>query len=89
MSTLREAVSIVLEGFTLPDDVRKILETAYYMPQKTYIYSPAPDAANHLLGLVDALDSAFISSWQSTAAWQQQLDRARDYLIVMGMKEPQ
>lgn len=28
--TLREAVGTVLEGFTLPHDVRKILETAYF-----------------------------------------------------------
>lgn len=30
--------------------------------------------------LVDALDNAFISSWQSTAAWQKQLDAAREHL---------
>ena len=29
-SSLRAAVFTVLEGFTLPHDVRKILETAYY-----------------------------------------------------------
>lgn len=28
--TLKEAVGIVLEGFTLPDAARKILETAYF-----------------------------------------------------------
>jgi hypothetical protein len=28
--------------------------------------------------LVNALDSAFISSWQSTAAWQKQLDQLRE-----------
>jgi hypothetical protein len=28
--TLTEAVAIVLEGFNIPSDVRKILETAYY-----------------------------------------------------------
>ena len=33
-----------------------------------------------VLALVDALDGAFISSWQSTAAWQQQLDAAREHL---------
>ena len=27
---LRDAVFTVIEGFTLPNDVRKILETAYY-----------------------------------------------------------
>ena len=30
--------------------------------------------------LVEALDRAFISSWQSTAAWQSQLDAGRAYL---------
>jgi len=30
-----------------------------------------------LRDLVHALDNAFISSWQSTAAWQAQLDAAR------------
>ena len=30
--------------------------------------------------LVKALDGAFISSWQSTAAWSKQLDAAREYL---------
>lgn len=33
-----------------------------------------------LKDLVAALDSAFISSWQSTAAWQKQLDSARELL---------
>jgi hypothetical protein len=30
IETLRSAVGVVLEGFTLPHDARKILETAYY-----------------------------------------------------------
>lgn len=35
MSDLRTVVGQVLEGFTLPTDVRKILESAYYQePQK-------------------------------------------------------
>lgn len=37
--------------------------------------------ADQLLSdLVAALDGAFISSWQSTAAWKAQLDAAREYL---------
>ena len=28
--TLKQAVGIILEGFTLPDAARKILETAYF-----------------------------------------------------------
>ena len=30
--------------------------------------------------LVQALDNAFISTWQSTHAWQKQLDEAREYI---------
>lgn len=33
-----------------------------------------------LESLVKALDSAFISSWQSTAHWKKELDEARQYL---------
>ena len=36
--TLREAVGLILEGWTLPDDVRKILETAYFSePQRQWV----------------------------------------------------
>lgn len=38
------------------------------------------EAMAFLASLVEALDGAFISSWQSTAAWQTQLDEARDFL---------
>ena len=37
-------------------------------------------ATAYLADLVQALDGAFISSWQSTAAWQKELDAAREYL---------
>lgn len=43
----------------------------------------APDAIERLANLVDALDGAFISSWQSTAAWQSQLDSAREFLAAI------
>lgn len=33
-----------------------------------------------LQALVTALDKAFISSWQSTADWQKELDDARELL---------
>ena len=33
-----------------------------------------------LADLVAALDGAFISTWQSTAAWQKELDAAREYV---------
>lgn len=39
-----------------------------------------PTSANLLAELTNAVDSAFISTWQSTADWQKQLDRAKEYL---------
>ena len=40
-----------------------------------------PDNPNQLLkDLADALNNAFISTWQSTDAWQKQLDAANTYL---------
>lgn len=41
------------------------------------------DAVEFLRALVAALDNAFISTWQSTAAWQKELDDAREYLEDM------
>lgn len=38
------------------------------------------DAVDCLRQLVDALDNAFISSWQSTSGWEKQLDQARALL---------
>lgn len=38
------------------------------------------EALPHLRELVKALDGAFISSWQSTAAWKKQLDAASEWL---------
>lgn len=40
-----------------------------------------------LESLVKALDSAFISSWQSTAHWEKELDEARQYLEQIKEKE--
>jgi hypothetical protein len=39
-----------------------------------------PTAVELLKNLVTALEGAYISSWQSTHAWQQQLDDARTWL---------
>ncbi len=33
-----------------------------------------------LQALAEALDGAFISSWQSTSSWQKELDAALSYL---------
>jgi hypothetical protein len=33
-----------------------------------------------LRDLVNALDGAFISSWQTTAGWQKELDEARAFI---------
>ena len=38
------------------------------------------EAFRRLRELATALDSAFISTWQTTAAWQKQLDAALEYL---------
>ena len=38
------------------------------------------DGVEFLRALVAALDGAFISSWQSTHAWQKELEAAREYL---------
>lgn len=38
------------------------------------------DAETLLRELATALDNAFISSWQSTWAWQKQLDAALEFL---------
>lgn len=54
---------------------------------ETLAKNPMPQAAKHLQALVIALDSAFISTWQSTAAWQKQLDAAREYLAAHGIKD--
>lgn len=41
-----------------------------------------------LRDLVLALDNAFISTWQSTHAWKNQLDAAREHLRqIDNMKE--
>jgi len=47
---------------------------------------PLSDAPLHLLNLVKALESAFISTWQSTAGWQKELDAASEYLTAHGIK---
>lgn len=38
------------------------------------------NAMSYLKELVKALDSAYISSWQSTAKWQEELDEAREFI---------
>lgn len=40
----------------------------------------SPDWKDLLTQLVEALDNTFISSWQSTAGWQKQLDQAMEAL---------
>lgn len=41
-----------------------------------------PTPIGLLSGLAGALDNAFISTWQSTAGWQRQLDEAKEYLAA-------
>lgn len=42
-----------------------------------------------LQDLVEALDGAFISSWQSTAAWDKQLNAARNHLELVQLQRAQ
>ena len=42
------------------------------------------EALEVLRALVEALENAFISSWQSTAAWQEQRDSAHALLTKRG-----
>lgn len=45
------------------------------------------EAEQLLEALVKALDGAFISSWQSTAFWDAEIEEARDYLEEMRARE--
>lgn len=46
-----------------------------------------PVAVELLRDLVKALEGAFISSWQSTHAWQKELDAAREWLDALEFKQ--
>lgn len=39
------------------------------------------EAKKLLFALVFAVDTAFISSWQSTAYWEKELQAAKDFLL--------
>jgi hypothetical protein len=45
-------------------------------------------AASYLESLVNALDNAFISTWQSTAEWSAELKAARAWLSARAALEP-
>jgi hypothetical protein len=64
-------------------------QSGYYDGKKAAqpAQKPQTNAEGYLSDLVYALDNAFISSWQSTAAWKKQLDAAKDYLAAHGVKE--
>lgn len=40
-----------------------------------------------LKNLAEALDGAFISSWQGTHAWQDQLEAAQEYFYKKELRE--
>lgn len=62
-----------------PHDARQIaLEQVNIEAARRWVASSA--AEKLLKDLVHALDNAFISSWQSTHAWQKQVEDARDFL---------
>jgi len=54
MSELRVVVGQVLEGWTLPDDVRKILEAAYYAAPAAQTHPDLVLIKRSLLGAVFA-----------------------------------
>jgi len=59
----------------------------YYAVESLYLRASPPqadvvDGIERLRNLVNALDGAFISSWQSTAAWSKELTSAREYLAA-------
>lgn len=45
------------------------------------------EAERLLKELTEALDSAFISSWQSTHTWQFQLDEAKEYFYRKELRQ--
>ena len=73
---LRDAVFAVLEGFTIPHDVRKILETAYYAA----LTAPAPalDA-----GVVrDAERYRVLRCYELRGSWSEELGKAPAGLLA-------
>lgn len=46
------------------------------------------EAIEYLRELVTALEGSFISSWQSTAGWQKQLDAASEFLAASPAPAP-
>ena len=46
------------------------------------------EAEQLLQDLAHALNNAFISTWQTTAAWQKQLDAALEYLNELSKEKP-
>lgn len=58
----------------------RLLEALEAAAQPTSV----PEAVEHLKALTNALNGAFISSWQSTARWQKELDAATEWLAKTG-----
>lgn len=63
MADLKKAVGTVLEGWTLPHDVRKILETAYYADTPTPVQA---DHSEQVLDMVKAEQSLEVVTWYSS-----------------------
>ena len=87
VEALHTAVFTVLEGFTLPHDVRKILEKAYYAP------SPAQAVAGTLTGCNCRWDGETQVEWcelhlAHTDAIHEWAERARAAEKKLATKEP-
>lgn len=52
-------------------------------PARELVVITEGTAAAYLHDLCEALNNAFISTWQSTHAWQKQLDAANEYLVSL------
>ena len=79
----REEAQRFAERYGLPEGLGKpnwhhILNEVFNA--KLAALDSASTARGLLQDLVNALDSAYISSWQSTARWSDQLTAAREYL---------
>ena len=61
---------------------------AELQPAREWIVITEGTAAAYLHDLCEALNNAFISTWQSTHAWEKQLDAANEYLREKNAGQP-
>jgi hypothetical protein len=86
--SLRDAVFTVLEGFTLPQDARKILEAAYYTepPAQEPVLALAPGYCKNCKDYTIE-EPLYAQPEQEPVAWTTMPDAA-DWDFVSGSKDP-